>query len=172
MPPNTEEMEKVLFKETQTNIILVVAFAIVSVCLGVVSAKQMLSHQIKDSHQAPDWLLLFFFMGGVLASVFFYLQKLRVLITENKIQINFGFLSCAKVIVIKDLKSITLRKYNGIKEFMGWGVRYNGNTSCFTVSGDDAVEIELSNNDKVLIGTHDRHQMQLILEKYFHNKTV
>ena len=46
---------------------------------------------------------------------------------------------------------------------MGWGVRYNDSESCFTVSGNDALEIELKSGTKFLIGTQKPEEITGII---------
>ena len=57
-----------------------------------------------------------------------------------------------------------------MKEFMGWGVKWNSTTDCFTMSGDVGLELTLSNNKKILIGTQKPAELQLVLETYFKDK--
>jgi len=141
--------------------------AIVSVLIfGTLSILQIGFHKQIGNHPAPNGLLLFFFAGGVAATVLIYFQKLKVLITEREIRISFGLLTSKVLISKASIKGMQIRKYNAIKEFTGWGIRYNGNQSCFTVSGSDALEIILNTNQIVLIGTQVPKKMQPVVDDY------
>ena len=113
----------------------------------------MLLDKPVGKHPAPSWLLIAFFTGSVFSTFFFNKQKLVLIITETGISINYGLLTSETKITGADTKDLRIRKYDAVKDFWGWGVRHNDKESCFTVSGDDALEIELKNEVKYLIGT-------------------
>ena len=159
-------MDKVLFEETQRSKILIAFAVIAALFFGVLSVVQIGFNHAIGNHPAPGWLLLLFFAGSLAGTVFFYFQKLKLRITADRIQVSFGVLTATTVIQAGDIKTIKLRKYNAMKEFMGWGVRYNGNERCFTVSGDDGLEIELANNNKILIGTQQPERLRTIIDGY------
>jgi hypothetical protein len=157
-------MENILFEETQKNILLVAVSVISSLFFGVLTVIQIGFHHKLGNHPAPDLLLFLFFICCTAGAVFFYFQKLKTTISETEIQVSFGLLTNKKTIRVTDIKSINVRKYDAMKEFWGWGIRYNGNTSCFTVSGDDAMEIILANDEKILIGTHKSEKMRVVAD--------
>jgi len=159
-------MEEVLFKETQHNTVLIVVAIVCTLLFGALSVIQIGFHQQIGNHPASNGLLLFFFIGGGAATIFVYFQKLNLVITRTEIQVSFGVFANKTVIPRATIKSVEIRKYNAIKEFMGWGVRHNGNQSCFTVSGSDALEIKLDTNQRILIGTHMPKKMQPVVEQY------
>ena len=150
---NDEFMDKVLFKETQSNKILIIGAALFSVFFGVFTVLQVVLGKPVGNHPAPDWLLIALFAGSILSIIFFNKQKLILEITEKEISVSYGLLTSDTKIAVDDIKSIQVRKYDALKEFTGWGVRYNDSESCFTVSGNDALEIEIKSGTKFLIGT-------------------
>ncbi len=157
-------MQKILFKETQGVAILIVVFAVVSIFIGGLCLGQILSHKPIGNHPAPTWLLLIFFTGSIIATIFFSRQKLRLLITEDEIHISFGLLTGETVLRISDIKNIYIRKYDALKEFWGWGIKYSSDTSCFTVSGNDGIQIEMKDNRKFLIGTQKVEAVKAAIE--------
>lgn len=159
-------MEKILFKETQNNTILIIAGVVFTLLFGALCVVQIGFHQPIGNHPAPNGILLFFFSGSIAATVFVYCQKLKVVITKNEILVSFGLFANKTIIPKVAIRSMQIRKYNAIKEFTGWGVRNNGNESCFTVSGSDALEIELETKQRILIGTHMPKIMQPVLDNY------
>jgi hypothetical protein len=146
-------MDKILFKEAQSNKILIIVGVVFSVFFGVFTVSQVMLGKPAGNHPAPDWLLIALFAGSVLSIVFFNKQKLILEITEKEISVSYGLLTSDTKITVDDIRSMQVRKYDALKEFMGWGVRYNDSESCFTVSGNDALEIELKSGTKFLIGT-------------------
>jgi hypothetical protein len=158
-------MDNILFEETQKSMLLTALSIISAVFLVILTVIQVGFHHRLGNHPAPDWLLLLFFFCCTGGAIFFYFQKLKTTISETEVHISYGLLTGKKVIRVTDIKSISVRKYSALKEFMGWGVRYSGNTSCFTVSGDDALEIELSGGDKILIGTQEPEKLRIVVDK-------
>ncbi|CAN5283278.1 DUF6141 family protein [soil metagenome] len=162
---------KTLFEETQSNKYLIIAFLVISIVFGILIVIQLGFHQPIGNKPAPGWLLMVIFIGSIIGMLFLRAQKLKLLITENEIRIRFGLLSGETVISVSNIKSISIRKYNALKEFGGWGVRYNDTGSCFTVFGSDAIEIELAGNQKILVGTQKAKGMQPVLDQFLLNKT-
>jgi hypothetical protein len=130
-----------------------IAAILSTIFFGVFCVVQIGLSKPIGNHPAPDALLIVFFAGSVISIFLAWYQKLVFIITEDEIHISFGMLTSSRVIKMSDVKNISTRKYNAMKEFWGWGVRFRNNITCFTVSGSDAIEIELKNGEKLLIGT-------------------
>jgi hypothetical protein len=148
-------MTKAIFEETQSNTIVIVVSIVVSLFIGGLCLAQIISHTPIGNHPAPTWLLLVFFIGSIIGAIFFSRQKLKLLITEDEIHISFGLLTGEIILRIGDIKSISIRKYDALKEFWGWGVKYSSDTNCFTVSGSDGIQINMKDNRKFLVGTQN-----------------
>ena len=120
------------------------------------------------NHPAPDWLLLLFFVLTSAFSIVFYFQKLKTSITNRAVYVSFGIFASQKVFPLTDIKSIEIRKYDGMNEFSGWGVKSNSNEQSYTVSGNEGVEIELKNGGKkILIGTQKPLEMQKVIDQLY-----
>jgi hypothetical protein len=52
-----------------------------------------------------------------------------------------------------DLKSLTAREYNPLRDYGGWGIRYGRHGKALNVSGNRGVQLELKNGEKLLIGS-------------------
>lgn len=156
-------MDKLLFKETQSSKILIVVAVVFAIFFGVLTLVQGVLGKPVGNHPAPNWLLIAFFVGCVLSIGFFNKQKLILLINEKQVYISYGLLTSDRKIAVSDIKNIQIRKYDAVKEFLGWGVRYNDGESCFTVSGEDALEIELKNGEKFLIGTQKKEELSAVI---------
>jgi hypothetical protein len=156
---------QILFKETQRNNYLLVPFALTSLVFGFLCIMQVVFDKPMGNHPASNPMLLLIFAISVLVVAFFNHQKLKLVITPDEMQVSYGFLAGTQIIRIGDIKSITIRKYDGLKEFGGWGVRYNATTSCFTVAGNDGIDIEMNDGSKFLIGTHKVPGVKAVIEK-------
>ena len=66
-----------------------------------------------------------------------------------------------------------LRKYSPIKDFGGWGLRYSfwGNGKAYSISGNQGLQLELTNKKKILIGTQKPDEIKVILTKMKQLKT-
>jgi hypothetical protein len=158
-------MKKVLFEETQSNTLLVIMAVVAALFFSTLCMVQIGFNKPLGNHPAPDWILILFAVASIAAAIFFNYQKLNLLITEDEIHISFGLLTGKTVIRITDIKSISIRQYDAFDEFLGWGIRYNATTSCFTVSGNKAIEVEMTDNRKILIGTQKATIAKPIIEQ-------
>lgn len=166
--PRMENTDQVLFEETQKNAYLVGSMLLLSILFGVLGIIQMGFHRQLGNHPAPNSLLIVLFIASVLGLIFFNSQKLKLRITETEISVSYGLLTGETIFRKDNISKISIRKYHAFKEFKGWGVRYgDNNESCFTVSGDDAMEIELASNEKILIGTKKPEQLQGVIDQFF-----
>jgi len=139
----------------------------IALLFGVMWFFQVFLHKRIGNRNAPDWLLLVIFILTAAFAVGFSLQKLKTSITNRAIYTSFGVFASKQAIPLTNIKSIAIRKYDGMNEFSGWGVRGNANEQCFTVSGSEGIEIELkSGGKKILIGTQKADGMQAVIERY------
>lgn len=148
-------MKKILFEESQRHNILIALIpgGIAALIFGCLSYVQVVLHHPVGNHPAPTWLLLLFFLGSLAGVAVFSLQTLKLKITRDEIEISFGVFAQKRIIKMSDVKAINVRKYDALKEFWGWGVRFNARGKCYTVSGDEGIDIELSNGERILVGT-------------------
>ncbi|MDB5114854.1 MAG: hypothetical protein JWQ79_346 [Mucilaginibacter sp.] len=158
-------MKKVLFEETQSNTLLVIMAVVAALFFSILCMVQIGFNKPFGNHPAPDWVLILFAVASIAAAIFFNYQKLKLLITEDEIHVSFGLLTGKTLIRITDIKSISIRQYDAFDEFLGWGIRYNATTSCFTVSGNKAIEVEMTDNRKILIGTQKATIAKPIIEQ-------
>ena len=52
-----------------------------------------------------------------------------------------------------EIATVEVKKYMPIKEFGGWGIRYNFNYWCYTVKGRNGLLIKLTDGKQFLVGT-------------------
>jgi hypothetical protein len=63
-----------------------------------------------------------------------------------------------------DIAEVYVREYGGMKEFMGWGIRYAPRMIGYIVAGSSCIEIVLKNGSTVIITTHRREEVKAILD--------
>ncbi|MEO8884867.1 MAG: hypothetical protein ABI367_02320 [Mucilaginibacter sp.] len=159
----TTTQGEILFEENQRNVLLVVAIGVIAIPFGLLAIVQIVSHKPVGNHPLPSVVLVSIALASIGGSILASFQKLRLRITTEAIDVSFGFLTSPKTIRLADIKSISIRKYDSMKEFKGWGVRFNDTTTCFTVSGEVGLEITLA-NEKILIGTQRENDLRLVLQ--------
>ncbi len=160
-------MDTIYIEESQSFGLIGLVTLPVAIIFGVLSFIQIVLKKQVGNHPAPSWLLVVIFIATASFAVVFNMQRLKTTITNQAIKVSFGIFMSPKIFLLSDIKSITMRKYDGMSEFRGWGVKGNANEQSYTVSGDDGIEIELkSGGKKILIGTHEAAQMQEVIGKY------
>jgi hypothetical protein len=162
-------MDKIIFKEVQRVRLLLIIAILFTILFGIILFVQVILRKPVGNHPAPNTLLIIFFTLGILGTIFSGRLKLVLIISETEIQVSYGILTGENKFTVGDIKGLKVRKYDALKEFLGWGVRYNNNESCFTVSGDDALEIELKNGEKYLIGTQKPDEIMSAISKLLPN---
>jgi hypothetical protein len=53
----------------------------------------------------------------------------------------------------RDISKAYVRNYSPLWEYGGWGIKYGSGGKAFNVSGNQGLQLELSNGEKLLIGT-------------------
>jgi hypothetical protein len=72
--------------------------------------------------------------------LFIYSIKLKYVINSENILISFfPFLSNSKKIEFKEIRKISIIKYNPLKDYGGWGLRYANNKTAYTTKGNKGI---------------------------------
>jgi len=116
---------------------------------------------------------------SILIIILFSSLKLEIFLNSEGIFFRlFPIQQKFRKITFAEVAFFTVRKFNPITEYGGWGIRYSirGNGVAYTLSGNFGLQIELNNSRKVLIGTQNPDQilsslLSLIPSKYISNKT-
>ncbi|MBW3518624.1 hypothetical protein [Flavobacterium sp. NKUCC04_CG] len=85
-------------------------------------------------------------------------------IKTNGIQFVFRPFSDPHFYRWEDIKSISIVEYAPLRDYMGWGIRNGKDGQAFTVKGNKALKIVLSNNRSLLIGTQLPQEINAILK--------
>lgn len=124
----------------------------------------------------PLLLIYFFAKEGIIVSsliiipimVLLLLLKLTTTITPDGIRVKFFPLYIFdQEIKWEDISDIYIRKYKPIAEYGGWGVRWSGkNGTAYTTQGYYGIQLVLKNNKKVLIGTQQSTQIEVLISEW------
>jgi len=100
-------------------------------------------------------VMVLFVIFGVLFPLIFYIFRLITEVSQEYIRIRF-FPVFSRRIKLSDVEKVIIRRYNPIREYGGWGIRYGGKGKkgwAYTVSGNLGVEIILKDGRSLLIGS-------------------
>ena len=64
-----------------------------------------------------------------------------------------------------NIEELYIRKYDALKEYYGWGIRYGPMGIGYIVSGDTGIQIVFNDNNRVLISTQRPEEFQNILSR-------
>ncbi|MGB0525505.1 MAG: hypothetical protein ACPGJS_21190 [Flammeovirgaceae bacterium] len=95
----------------------------------------------------------------------FYVMELRTMVKTDGIYYQFYPIHFKyKKVTWDDLESFYIRKYNPIKEYGGWGIRFGFNGKAYNVSGDMGLQLTYKNGKKLLLGTQKPGELDSIIE--------
>lgn len=106
--------------------------------------------------QAVSWVVL----AVVLAiAVLMYSIRLTVQVDTKAVCIRF-FPLWKKTIPLGDILRWEARTYRPLLEYGGWGIRYTlGRGWAYNVSGNQGVQLELANGQRILIGSQRAEEL-------------
>jgi hypothetical protein len=117
--------------------------------------KQVILGQNFGDNPAPNAMLIFFAVIPLIFLLFFIFMKQDTKITEEGIEVvisPFG----RRRIAWSSIARANVRAYKPLLEYGGWGIRYGfgGRGIAYSVGGgNEGLQLELKNGQKVLIGT-------------------
>ncbi len=116
--------------------------------------QQIIGGKPFGTNPAPDavvWGLWVVF--GIVFPVFFLSLKLTTEVRPDSLHIRF-VPGHRRVIKLEEIKSVEVREYRPLREYGGWGIRYNAKYGmAYNVSGNKGVLVELTSGKRVLIGS-------------------
>ena len=104
---------------------------------------------------APDTLLIIFWLlFGIGLPLLMLSAKLVTEVRSDGIYIRFvPFHFSFHKIPLEEVKSFEVRKYNALREYGGWGIRYGPQGKAYNVGGNRGMQLELADGKRVLIGS-------------------
>jgi hypothetical protein len=76
----------------------------------------------------------------------------------------FPFHLSFRRIPLDDLKAYEARTYSALREYGGWGIRWGWRGKAYNVRGNRGVQLELSNGERILIGSQRAEQLAEALD--------
>lgn len=159
------------YKEYQQfkNIYLLVIIGVYSLYLTYVAVKQIYFNIPFDLIPVPDFVLgCLWFMFAVATPFVFFWMNLQILVNENGVFYKyFPFHKTFQKIEFENIESVEVVTYRPIKDFGGWGIRFNESTNAMTVNGNQGVLFTLQNQPKkLLIGSQNPEKFLKLVCKF------
>ncbi|MBA7568794.1 hypothetical protein ES708_10529 [subsurface metagenome] len=136
--------------------------------------QQVIFNKPWGTNPASDNALIIINIGVVIFILFFFSINLKTVITNTCISFRmFPFHIKKKNLEWSVIKDVKIVKYDGIKEYWGYGLRFMpGKGWCYTISGDHGIRLILMNEKKILIGTHRAKEISQIFDDLKNNGII
>lgn len=115
-----------------------------------------------------DYKTLDFFYGSMLSvailCTFFTVVKLHTKINSSGIHCKFfPFHFKWQSIPWNEVENSEIRTYKAIREYGGWGLRFNSTGKAYIIKGNSGLQLYLKNGKKILIGTNQSDALAQVL---------
>jgi hypothetical protein len=136
--------------------------------------QQIILRRPFGSRPAPDTLLIIFWLlFGIGMPVFFLSARLVTEVRSDGIYVRFFPIHFSyHKISLGELKSFEVRKYNALREYGGWGIRYGPQGKAYNVGGNRGVQLVLTDGKRILIGSQRPEEFLSALQsEHAHHQT-
>lgn len=154
--------QDLLFSETQRftqSKLLMIVYAINVIAFLVVAFMVEMSR---------NQVLLITALLILLMMAFTYIFRLETQIKKDGIYVRFfPFHLSFRHYTWDSIQRLFVRQYKPIQEYGGWGLRYNflGNGRALNIAGNQGLQIEFTDQKRLLIGTQKPDEVALILQR-------
>jgi hypothetical protein len=163
--------DTVLFRETQTFRQTWVWYLLLPLNVLFIYGlyQQLVLGQPFGDKPASDLGLLigFFLVAGI--SLFISSIRLETTISDQGIGYRF-FPIERKLTYISwhEIQKAYIREYRPIVEYGGWGIRVGlfGKGKAYNISGNMGLQVELKNGKKILFGTQEPTEIEVLIHRY------
>jgi hypothetical protein len=106
------------------------------------------------TNPAPDWLMwVLLIIFGIGFPAFLLLLRLITEVRNDSVYIRFVPLR-TRTIAFSEIEHVKARTYSAVREYGGWGIKgWSRNKIAYNVSGNEGVELTLTNGQRVMIGS-------------------
>ncbi len=117
--------------------------------------RQIIQRRPFGSRPAPDTLMIIFWLlFGVGLPALIFSIRLITEVRDDAIYIRFFPIHFSfHKISFDELQSFEVRKYNALREYGGWGIRYGPQGKAYNVGGNRGVQLVLQDGKRILIGS-------------------
>jgi hypothetical protein len=163
-----KEIQK--FKQPWVFVLLIATGLITIGIFGFGIYRQIFQGLKFGNHPMSDMGLIIVFCLVLLLNIalflLFGLAKLTTVIDKVGIEYRFfPFHASSHLIYWNMIEKYTVIKYDPLKDYGGWGIKYNRHGKAYTLSGDKGLLLYLKSGKKILIGTQKDSELMNFLSK-------
>jgi hypothetical protein len=171
MKNDSNEQSNFIFRNTtiQTMVAWVLLVGINGLMIYGVITQVVNGHTFGDEPASNSQLLIGAAIS-LLISIFVLNFRLDTQIKNDGIYVRLFPLQLSfKFFPWNSLIKCYVRKYNAVVEYGGWGWRLGlfGKGTAYNISGNEGLQLEFTNNKKLLIGTQKPEELSEVIQKYF-----
>ena len=132
---------------------LILIIAIIPVIGWYLFVQQIVRGKPVGNNPASDaWAIVLWLLCGIGVPLFFWWFRLETVVERSSLQIRMQPFS-DRSFQPDEIAQFYARTYKPVREYGGWGVRGWSSNRAYNMSGDQGVQLVLTNGDRVLIGS-------------------
>ena len=109
---------------------------------------------------------LAFPLGGILLlNILFLSFTLTTRIVANSLSYRFFPFTRWRTFRFEEMEALDLVEYNGLWEYGGWGIKWNGDTWSYTTGGKWGVIVKTTDK-KFLLGTQKPEEVRQVIDRF------
>lgn len=106
----------------------------------------------------------------ILMIILFFNTRLDTLITDKGIYIKFKPFQCKyKYYDWNSISDFGIISYSSFKDFGGFGIRWNSETTAYLISGSRGLNLHFKNGKKVLVSTSNEYELTHVINRLKEN---
>jgi hypothetical protein len=139
--------------------------AVLAALAWLAFVQQIIRGEPFGDNPAPDWLVVaLWLLLGLAGPAFFWLFRLETDVDAERLRVGMPpFVH--REFRAADIAGFEAREYRPIREFGGWGIRGWGANRAYNISGNQGVQLVLTNGNRVLIGTKRPQELESALHQ-------
>lgn len=132
--------------------------------------KQVIMGEPFGNNPAPDAIIIVILViFGLGLPILFYVMNLTTEVRKDGLYIRFFPVHLSfRRIAPGNLVKYEVLTYSPIREYGGWGIRYGSKGKAYNVSGNRGVQLQLSDGNRLLIGSQKPEQLVEALNLAMH----
>lgn len=128
--------------------------------------KQVINGHVFGEKPASNTELLIIAFITLLVTILFLAIRLDIQIKRDGVYVKFFPLHLKfRHYSWTQLSKCYVRKYSPMAEYGGWGLRFGFGGKAYNISGNQGLQLEFTNNKKLLIGTQKPQELEEALIK-------
>ncbi len=146
-----------LYKESQglkPRLVFPIVAFLIAVSLYMVFEQLIGGNPVGDNPASDEGMVLIVLFTGLLLPTFLLSLKLRTVVDQESIRLNVFPLK-RLTIPVEDIQGFWVKRYDWLRDYGGFGVRFNSEGWAYIMQGNKGVQIQRRDGTKLLIGSAD-----------------